>query len=251
MPAEPAAPFSASNFMPRLIDAMSARHSIENIDTTVWIRWAIVLAVWLAIAFWHHRQQSGFHSFLRGHKQKSEVGARLYQLAQNRSFEVLMLCAFIFFGMIYHDTRIRAMEQNATANRAYIADSEQVIAAYDALVALRETELQEARTIAGMDETQQAALDALKGHYENLYINYYVLQRCNTNSKADYHVITSALMRDLARLNAPAAQQQKIHEAAQGSHRELYATLECNSPEVKTMAANMRSYLDSVITTAP
>lgn len=233
------------------MDALSARHSIEGLDSTVWLRWAIVLVVWLAIAFWHHRQHAGFHSFLRSHKQQSAVGVRLYQLAQNRSFEVLMLCAFVFCGMVYHDTRVRAMEQVAAANRAYIADSEQVIAAYDALVVLRENELHEARTIAGMDEAQQAALDALKGHYENLYINYYVLQRCKSNSKTDYHIITSALMRDLVSLNAAAIQQQKIHEAAQGSHRELYATLDCDSPQVKTMAVDMRSYLDSVVSNAP
>lgn len=249
MPAD-TTPLSPS-FWPRLMDAMDARHSIEGLDNAVWIRWAVVLVLWIAIALWHYRQQAGFHSFLRSHKQKSEVGARLYQLAQNRSFEVLMLCAFLLGGMVYHDTRIRAMEQNAAAQRGRIADSEQVIEAYDALVALRERELLDARELAGMDEGQQAALDSLKGHYENLYINHYVLRRCNLGSKGDYHIITSALAHELARLNASASLQPKILGAAQGSHNELYASLECTSPDVQKIAQDMRSYLDAVIAAAP
>lgn len=251
MPTDAATTLTSSNFLPRLISAMDSRHSIEGLDASVWIRWAIVLVLWIAIALWHYRQQAGFHSFLRSHKQKSAVGVRLYQLAQNRSFEVLMLCAFIFFGMIYHDTRIRALEQGSFGQRTQIADSNQVIDTYEELLMVQAEELENMQRLAGMDENQQNALDSLKRRYENLYINYHVLQRCNTNSKTDYHLITSALMRQLGQLNAPARQQQNIANAAHGSYSELYVGLECDTPEVTNMQNDMRRYLDSVLAATP
>src|SRR5690606_9839002 len=42
-----------------------AHHSFEGLDMATWIRWGVIVLIWLAFAFWHQHQNKAFHSYIR------------------------------------------------------------------------------------------------------------------------------------------------------------------------------------------
>lgn len=221
-------------------------HAIEAIGAATWLRWAVVTALALAVAFWHQRQNKSFHAYIRDHRQRTPLNGRLSQLAYNRSFETLGLFFVLIATLLFYDTRLNAASQRLTSTETALADHEQQLTAYETLVAVQEAQLQASSRLHGADEQQQEALDMLKQEFEGLFINYYVLQKCNLGTAQDFHILHSALMYRLSDLSAPANIRQNILDAAHGSFTELYAEQDCKDEANMIIQGDMQDYLHNI-----
>lgn len=230
-------------------NSLLTQHSIDGLDTAVWLRWGVALFLLVLLAFWHHQQNRHLAHQRRQLKAHSAAIKPFAQVASSRAWQAIFLGLAVLLALVFFDTRIQALKNQRFALRTELADTQQVIDAYEADIAITRVELDRARQLAGMDESQQAQLDALKTRYENLYTSFFVLQRCNMAAPLDFHIINSAMLGELQQLNAPAATWQNTMQAARGSHDELYAALECDSNEVTQMATNIRNVLDAVTNT--
>lgn len=237
---------TTNNSLTAFGNSLLSQHSIDGLDTAVWLRWGVALFLLMLLAFWHHQQNRHLARQRTQGKAHSAAIKPFSQAASSRAWQAIFLGLAILLTLVFYDTRIQALENQRFALRTELADTQQVVDAYEADIAITRVELDRALQLAGMDESQQGQLDALKTRYENLYTSFFVLQRCNMSAPHDFHIINSAMLGELQQLNAPAATWQNTMQAARGTHDELYATLECNSNEVAQMATNIRNALDAV-----
>lgn len=232
------------------LTSLIAQHSMVNMPMETWLRWGIVLLLIVAVLWWHHRQNSTFRNYLQSQSKASPLSTRLCQLASTRSLELFGALSILFLTLLFYDTRINQRDQYIFFLQSQLADRAQVITAHEAQIAAQKKALK-AASINEMTEAQQDALDMLKPQFENLFINYYYLRACDSASTQDFHLMNSALMYELNRLDAPANLRRNILQAAKGSYEELYALHECNPREMAPMKERVRTYLDTIANTLP
>lgn len=182
---------------------------------------------------------------------------RLMKLLWNRSMQlwVVLAAAAIVIGV--YDWKLNvpatpalpALPQTAeAASAAALTPSSGIPAESPAISASEQlAELFDEENPKG----KSAALDTLKKRYEELFINYLLLSRCGLATTDDYHVLNSALARDLASVSGPARLQYDIWTAAQGSYRELYAKAVCSNEQTLAQSAPFRAYIEALRKQAP
>lgn len=223
--------------------------ALADITPEMWIRWGIIATAWLLVIFWHRRQNKAFRQYILSHSNtRSTVSDRLSQLAYNRSLEVWFVGFLLLAGVVFYDLRYHRLERSASDMEIRMAEAEQAVNAYQSRIRTQSTALEEAQRLAGMNDAQQRELDVLKPKYEDLFINHYILKRCNFSAPEEFHIINSALVYELNRLNAPAKMRQNIMLAAKGSYDELYSELDCTGADMTPMRARMQAYLQSIVT---
>lgn len=89
-------------------------------------------------------------------------------------------------------------------------------------------------------------LDEIKQRYESLFVNYLFLRRCGGAEATDYHVISSALLEELASLDGPSRMHADVLTAARGSYDEVYARIPCDPAKTQALAQQFRAYVDSL-----
>lgn len=240
-------PDAAGSFLSYFHD----NHTLQGLDSAMLIRWCCVVLVWMGVAFWHQRQNRAFHEYIRNTKTRTPISDRLSQLAYNRAFEILAIFFALILTLVFYDTRLLKDRQQLAETRSAVEKAQTQLAQTQAELAIKSAALEEATRLDSSTEETQSKLDAIKQRFEELFINYYYLQRCGLSKPEDFHIMNSALMYELTQLNAPAGIRQNILTAAKGTHDELYAQASCAPEETTPMQESVRQYLQSVIDTLP
>ncbi len=89
--------------------------------------------------------------------------------------------------------------------------------------------------------------EEIKRRYEELLVSYMYLKKCAMSKPEDFHIIRSALAREMASINAPGRLQHDILTAAQGSYKEIYVRTPCSQEGVSALRDNFRKYIDSIL----
>lgn len=118
-------------------------------------------------------------------------------------------------------------------------------------VASLEAELEEARELSGLPEDIEQSLDNIKRKYENLFVSYYYLKRCNAIEPRDFHLMNSGLIYELTELNAPAGVRKRILTAAKGTHDELYVEAPCTPEAIGPMQEEVSAYVANTVASLP
>lgn len=227
-------------------DYLLLYHPIEGLDMWAWLRWGLIVAVALAVTFWHQRQNRAFHRYIREKKQRNPLSDRLSHLAYNRSFEVLSLFLLIIVAIGIYETRLNGKNQRVVSLENDIASAQAQIATLEAAVEQQKQAAAVPAPVTEMTEEQQAQLDQLKRDFEGLFINYYLLKKCNLAGAKEFHLMHSSLMYRLDALNAPAGERRRILDAASGSFDELYAETPCDGAEIAPVQASIQNYLNRI-----
>lgn len=230
-------------------DYLLIYHPIEGLDIWAWLRWGTIIVLALAVTFWHQRQNQAFHTYMREKKQRNPLSDRLSRLAYNRSFEVFSLFLLLIVAIGIYETRLNGKNQRITAVENDFASAQAQIATLEASLAeqaARQKQAAAAAPTGEMTESQQEELDQLKRDFEGLFINYYLLKKCNLAGAKEFHLMHSSLMYRLDALNAPAGERRRILDAAMGSFAELYAETPCDGAEIAPVQASIQSYLTRI-----
>lgn len=239
--------------VPSVIGYFYDHHALSGMDQTTFIRWGAIAVIWLLAAIWHQHQNKAFHEYIRNTKARTKLNDRLSHLAYNRAFEVMGVFFILILTLIYYDTRVfKAESELAALRETSAATATELETAVNENATLRGyLDVAADRITSGLDETKEEALDDLKSRYENLFVSYYYLKRCNALSKTDFHLLNSSLIQELTDMNARAGVRKRILEAAQGTHDELYAEAPCSPEVIDPKKKEIEDYLRQVISTLP
>lgn len=93
----------------------------------------------------------------------------------------------------------------------------------------------------------QSALDRVKQHFEESFVAYFYLRKCNLARAEDFHILQSALMQQLSALNASSRISYEIQTAAKGTYQELYQNSRCNAAQVVPLAEQFQRYTQAIL----
>lgn len=94
--------------------------------------------------------------------------------------------------------------------------------------------------------SNQAQMDSIKKRYEEIFVTYFFLKKCNQVNPVDFHIITSALSQEMASVNAPGRLQHDIVTAAQGSYKEMYSQTACDNQTIAALSGQYKAYIASL-----
>ncbi len=235
------------NIFDAIIDHFRTNHAVTGIGDAVLIQWGGLVLIWLIIAYWHQHQNEVFHQYIRNANKRTPISDRLSQVAHSRAFEVPAIFFVFILTVLYYDTKLHKIAETYKTNQQNLTLMEQEINTLEK--ALSET--QEALKRHAPPESTELALDTLKQKYEELFINYYYLKRCNRILPRDFHLMSAALTHELSMLNAPLIIRKNILSAAKGTHDEMYASMECKEDIALPMQNKIAAYLQTVIQNLP
>ncbi len=88
--------------------------------------------------------------------------------------------------------------------------------------------------------------DNIKHRYEELMVNYFLMDKCGKASNQDYQIIMSVLQKEIADAHVPARLKDDILTAAKGSYDELYSHSDCADPAIANLAAQYHNYISNL-----
>src|SRR5690606_40295583 len=88
----------------------------------------------------------------------------------------------------------------------------------------------------------------VKRNFEQAYINYFILKKCNLASNEIALQLDNALLNTLLAHKEvdPAAFRSNILQSATGTYDELYANTECQQESLALLEQSLNQYLQSV-----
>lgn len=201
--------------------------------------WAVVLAIACLIFGWHEWQRRQFARYLEKHKHQDMLAKRLLSLAGQRSWQVAF-CFGCMAVLVYG-----AIRQQHFAERQAVFLRQRLAVAESRPASEPERLAPPAKPDMGSEEMQQK-LDALKERYEETFVNYYYLKRCNLATAQEFHLINSSLLYELSLIDAPAGLRNSVLQAARGTSKEMYGDSPCDNGMTAPMRANLNAYLSGV-----
>ncbi len=214
------------------------------LPTHIPLKWVILLAPLFILLTWHHYQ----HLFLRGfvHKPSPHAYKEAMKALEWRSGQVAAVWIVALALVVYSDIRYyRMLEEMETLLTPPQADSETApLEPLDFSAAPPAAAEQGAPNIE--EKQREEALDALKFRYEDAFVSYLYLQRCQKADTGDLTTINTALAKSLQALQADPNIQYTIYSAAQGSFEGIYTDIPCEAGNINPVLQQFNAFMQSI-----
>lgn len=213
---------------------------MEHIQHYTWLLVLIAVALVFLWHRWQHRR------LIRAFKTNvSSTAKSALALAVDRAWQILFLGVLLAVFCFYYARLTDQQSARIAAQAEDLADLRSQLETAIANASAPRTAV--FQPSLPQSESMQENLDDLKARYEELFVNYYYLKRCNLISVSAFHVMNSSLLYELSLMDAPAGIRNSILQAARGTHDEMYANASCDENATTPMLTNVRRYLAEVI----
>lgn len=216
------------------------------------LKWLLLLAPLFFLLVWYHYQ----HIFFRSLGQKSQ--GPFSDLMRAFRWRAGQVCAIWCIAMaLVVQADIRYYELLAQLDTADFADTPQAPAAAQEI--LEPLDFNPTATIGSTDSAPQpsspatqdaalmeASLDEVKFRYEDAFVSYLYLQRCQQADINDLTRINDALAKEINALGADPQIQYSIYSAAQGSFEGIYADTPCDAAYLAPMLQQFRAFMERI-----
>lgn len=216
---------------------------------TLTLKWTLLLGLLVFFIWWHYRENALIRRDIsRNHY---PFGAKLLRIAEGRSLQFLVLLTLSVLSILAYDHRLIRLENKiirlSAPSGSIAAQSASTTAPSESGNPLLN------ELYSGSDDPDALAprLDRIKEKYEETLVTYFFMNRCRFATPQDYHIINSALLQELAAINAPAGIANEILVAARGSYTELYARSSCEGSDALHLTEQYASYLQHMLSGTP
>jgi hypothetical protein len=97
-----------------------------------------------------------------------------------------------------------------------------------------------------MTPAMQQKLDVLKRQYEQAMVQYFVLNACGRADVESLAFISGSIMLAMSETSMPAAFFLNLRDSAQGTYRELFASIPCEDPRIAQAEAEHQQWLQEI-----
>ena len=97
-------------------------------------------------------------------------------------------------------------------------------------------------------QPKQDLINDIKSYYTDLFVNYYVMRKCNMTGADDVFIINSAMIREITLNNAPISLRDKIIKDAKQTYSKKFANFGCDQMYGKynDIIKNYQNYIITV-----
>ena len=97
----------------------------------------------------------------------------------------------------------------------------------------------------------EAKLDEIKEKYEDIFISYMFLKRCERANASDYTVIINSLSAEIEPLQSKQEYQgimflESVYEAARGSYDAIYSSTECSTDNIAVTLPKYEQFIGDI-----
>ena len=205
--------------------------------------WAGLIGVLLFLLWQHGTQALSLKNALN--RPANAAMRKIIQQSFNTSIALLIIATVSVLSLLFYDYKLsQANAQNAVTSEQVLAlqASQEETARLLTEKAAEAERLKLTQTV-GNDPNADVKLNEIKQRYEEIFVTHVLLKRCGQIKPEDYHILNSALMRDLASVNGPSRMQYDIITAAKGTVETLYGNMDCNSADILKIIPGYQTYI--------
>lgn len=206
---------------------------LENLPFYVIIKWVMLLVPLAILLAWHHYQ----HEIYQRYQQRPtpHVFKELLSAARWRSVQIVCVWVLAVGLLAYKD--IQSFQAEDT-------DQEETLEALD----FPETPPESAQpaSTAAPNPVKEAQIDELKFRYEDVFVSYFYLQRCEHADVADLALINESMAKEVAALGGDPNVQASVFSAAQGSFESIYTDTPCDPSYLEPMVRQFEAFMQKI-----
>lgn len=221
--------------------------ALAELPPHITIKWLLLATVSIVIVILitvEQRRMYRYYQRLTSHASKedssvAEYSLKLLSLSTRNKFLFSISFLIMTFSVIVYDVR----QQHMTASH------EVEIAQRMAEDCEARINAQTAKTTSAISAASEESLDRIKQKYEQIFVNFYLLQKCGSASVEDFSLLHSAILTELRQLNADADLAKKIINTAKSTFDELYKDFNCKDAKAKEIAIQFQEHRKNALNT--
>lgn len=219
-----------------MFDLATLLYAVEQLGWAVYGKWAflLVLAVILTAAIIIQNKQLGYIASERDSKLLNYV----LQTAKARGYVVCglwcMFCGFIIFRDVEKEILLLFSSPSHNNHNAAITP------------APPEPFTQVTPEDNQPKPSKDKRLNQLKASYEDAFVSYMLLERCEKFDSEDYNTLYTSLADILNAEGEPLSAAHNILIAASGSYQALYHDTPCEESYIQPVQASFSFFLDNI-----
>ena len=245
--------------------------TLHSLPSSVFTRWIVLSVLFLIILIWQLRE---IRRLRKASIHTTDLVRALFRTINFRSWFLYVLIVVFLLAVMAYDIKLNKLhvQKNESDSQLLLLQKQEAerLAKATAAVQLLNTspavQPQEAaedskpKTLTAADifgsggankkeRISNQILDEIKLNYEDAFIMYFYMQKCQKAALQDFHLINSSLAYSLAAANAESRIQQDILNAARGSYYEMYSKSSCSDKNLPQLEKRYREYIQQIIAT--
>lgn len=207
---------------------------LESLPFYVIIKWVMLLVPLAILLAWHHYQ----HEIYQRYQQQPtpHVFKELLGAARWRSVQIVCVWVLAVGVLAYKD--IQSFQTEGTGQ-------EETLEALD--FSTTPTQSSAPQPIAAApNPALEAQIDELKFRYEDVFVSYFYLQRCEHADVADLALINESMAKEVASLGGDPNVQSSVFSAAQGSFESIYTDTPCEPAYLEPMVQQFEAFMQKI-----
>ncbi len=222
-----------------LVENLQTLNSIDS------VKWVSLTIAFLLLGAWFFVQNKHF-DYRSGSPSRSDY-ITLLRAARIRSTVINILLWTFFAGFFAYE--FMESQPGSGSNPVARAAVEPVVEQLAPEVSpIRVERIPAADTAVGeasfLSENPETALDALKERYEDVFVSYLYLKRCEKAGDADYPVIVQAFQDEVKNMQYDPSLFQSVYDAAEGSYSAIYRDSKCDDATLLPVLERFKTWLD-------
>jgi|GEM_PF-6405402 len=101
--------------------------------------------------------------------------------------------------------------------------------------------------VSAPQSTTETQLDAVKERYEDVFVSYLYLKRCEKADDADYPAIVQAFQDEASAFDYDPSLFQSVYDAAEGSYSAIYRDSKCDDATLLPVLERFKIWLDETV----
>jgi hypothetical protein len=211
--------------------------SFPSLPGHIPVKWLMMLIPLLTLVFWHRYQHRMFRAY--SERPTPNLFRELLAAARWRTVQVAGIWLVALLVIIGGDLRYYRLVERTAAPEAPASPVEEPAPEAGALP---EATVAPPPPAANTEEQ----LDDMKFRYEDAFVSYFYLQRCNLADVGDLSLINDALAKEVTALGADPAVQASIFSAAQGSFESIYADTPCTKDLTAPVEQQFKAFMSGL-----
>jgi hypothetical protein len=184
---------------------------------------------------------------------------QIINFSWSRTIQFFCVVALLFFIICFYDYKVKSLhfqiesmvqmqkiDSIAPPEVKIVQLQAEEPAAVNLIPYIPEGSIQDVFTGSDDSDAIASKSNLIKSRYEELLVNYLLMDKCKKTEINDYDIITSALDKDIAEANAPQHLAADILDAAKGSFDELYSDIYCGDPFIENSSEQYRRFIASL-----
>jgi len=181
------------------------------------VKWLFVFCA-IFYAYYLYNSENSIIRLFNKHIKDNQINSELKSSARRKMLYLVLLFTAFLIWILSYDLIIEKIELK---NFELTQELEKTSEKFENLSKNQQ------RLVAASKEPDQFVVDDVKDYYSDLFVNYYVMRKCDMTETDDMFIINSALMREIGLNNLPFELRDQVIQSAKVRYLKKFSDFKC------------------------